>query len=185
MPIPLIRLLTFESLKLRHTCCEWHDYAGVCVDRYTCQEEIQEIHDEEESRLELLEDLVYEFEQNYDLEDDLQTFISGYWDARMKEVRGELKSKKLTEDEIRAAEDIGVAWRSSSENNNSEDETVEDETVEDETVEDETVEDETVEDETVDFEVMEANRWVRNKLEYWMRMMDHIAEEPPVPIVTW
>lgn len=84
----ILRVLTFDRLGLTHTC---HNLGH---EKYTClprdpldQDEIKDIHYSEEKDLDLLENLLNEFEQHW-LEDPegFEKFLSGHWADRMNEV---------------------------------------------------------------------------------------------------
>ena len=78
----IIRFQTFQALELRHTCCEWHQRSGLT--RHD-SEEHAEIRDEDHERIELLEELLQEFEENRGTQDVL-SFLKGYWTLRMEKV---------------------------------------------------------------------------------------------------
>lgn len=89
-----VRLLTFERLRLTHTCCRkrecdsnYHRFFLVSLD----QEERDEIQEEEKKDLELLENLLVEFDQQWaQTEDPFKAhFMKGYWHTRMMEVMSE------------------------------------------------------------------------------------------------
>ena len=68
---------------------------------------MKEIREEESFRLQLLEDLVDEFETIYsESRELLMDFFKGYWEERMKQVQSELEP--VNEEEIRKIEAIGV-----------------------------------------------------------------------------
>ena len=77
-----IRFQTFTKLELRHTCCERHFRSG-----FTRRdpEEQAEIRDEDHEKIELLESLLQEFEENRGTQDVL-SFLEGYWATRMDQV---------------------------------------------------------------------------------------------------
>ena len=98
-----IRICTFESLGLRHTCRCYYGYSpelgGVRVD------DIAEVQEEERFLIDQLEQLVSEFELKYnELCVSLPEFLRGYWAERMEEVLTEV----LDEDEAHAMEEAGV-----------------------------------------------------------------------------
>lgn len=79
----IVRLITFENLGLRHTCCCFHPYDR---DFSTMEpEEIDERRDEDRKGIQLLESLLIEFHEKRG-DQNIQSFINGYWTARMKEV---------------------------------------------------------------------------------------------------
>ena len=92
----IIRFHTFRKLKLRHTCCEWHNDEPVTELE---QEEIEEIRDEDHHGIQSLESLLHEFKANLG-DQVLITFLRVYWRRRMQEVleqRDELDKTKLRE----------------------------------------------------------------------------------------
>lgn len=101
----VLRILTFEDLGISHTCHE------VAVIRYESgeppypEEEINEIHDEEEELIASLELLCDEFEAAYASSEDpsFYNFYKGYWTNRMKEVKEERDP-----DYVKDIEEIGV-----------------------------------------------------------------------------
>lgn len=105
-----IRYLTFECLAIRHTCS--HDYPQ--VEKRTA-DEIEEIMSEDASLLELLEELVQDFDselQSAITEEDrlgLQ-FWETHWSGRMKEVLEKLDEYRMNESELLSAEQLGVTW---------------------------------------------------------------------------
>ncbi|KAJ5434000.1 hypothetical protein N7491_004595 [Penicillium cf. griseofulvum] len=85
----VIRFLTFDALGLKHSCCinisfgPWRMFK--LVDRE--EEEVEEIRDEEKSRILELEKLLAELEIKFDdLGQPLMEFLEGYWHTRMIEV---------------------------------------------------------------------------------------------------
>ncbi|KAL8903184.1 MAG: hypothetical protein Q9171_007487 [Xanthocarpia ochracea] len=95
-PVPvnreIIRLKTFEKLGLRHTCCSYEGGAfcyrvwGVWGVFKTIEPaEADEIRDEDRDGIQLLESLLPEFEEKLG-DEDIKSFIDGYWTTRMEEV---------------------------------------------------------------------------------------------------
>ncbi|RAL08739.1 uncharacterized protein BO97DRAFT_408134 [Aspergillus homomorphus CBS 101889] len=79
--LPTIRLCTFSTLEISHTCI------GNCEQEVMCEAEVTEIHDEEKERIDLLEQLQVEFEAEYRQRGQrLPQFMMGYWFARMTAV---------------------------------------------------------------------------------------------------
>ena len=78
----IIRFQTFKALELRHTCCEWHHRSGLT--RHDPEEQA-EIRDEDHEKIELLGQLLQEFEENRGTQDVL-SFLKGYWTLRMDQV---------------------------------------------------------------------------------------------------
>ena len=78
----ILRLITFEAMGLRHTCCYYcdGDFYGIG------SEEAAEIRDEDHEGIQLLETLLLEFEERRG-DEDVKSFIDGYWGTRMNEVR--------------------------------------------------------------------------------------------------
>ena len=76
----IVRLMTFENLGLRHTCCtKSEDFSTVDP------EEADEIRDEDREGIQLLESLLLEFEDKRG-DEDITSFLGGYWAIRMEEV---------------------------------------------------------------------------------------------------
>lgn len=78
----IIRYHTFEELELRHTCCHWN--VSDCLIKLDPEEQA-EIRDEDHEKIELLEDLLLEFEEQRRGQDVL-SFLEGYWATRMDQV---------------------------------------------------------------------------------------------------
>ena len=98
----------FKALGIRHTCCK---IDGLCI-RLKEEEERKELREEDHFRLQLLEELVAEFEEKYtELEVGLVEFFEGYCLTRMNAVlNGEATSTvdDEYEEEVRRIEAIGV-----------------------------------------------------------------------------
>lgn len=106
-----IRCLTFEFLEIRHTCI--HD--GPYQTKAPSEEEIDELTIEDAPLLQLLEELVVEFEselQSLRTEQDPYgiPFWNTYWPERMNGVKQELNGNKLSGIELLSAQQIGVKW---------------------------------------------------------------------------
>ena len=101
----IIRYRTFEELKLRHTCCRWHPWDGNHGITKLELEEQAEIRDEDHEKIELLEGLLLEFEENRGTQDVL-SFLEGYWTTRMDQVLQEQGC--VDEDALR---ELGVVLR--------------------------------------------------------------------------
>ncbi|KAF2490880.1 hypothetical protein BU16DRAFT_585229 [Lophium mytilinum] len=100
-----IRILTFNALGLRHTCCLWFSYRPYVS--VQTQEEVDEIRDEDRHQLERFEDLVQEFQIAFnESEETLLSFFRNYWTPRIEEVLNEPYPED--EEEIRRIENIGV-----------------------------------------------------------------------------
>lgn len=113
----LIRMMTFESLELTHTCCifEPTGLGGTgLIDmprrRITKQVEIHRIHDEERELLHLLETLMKEFTAKFtELGMSIGEFLSGYWKNRMKE---ELyRNEEISADQLDVQREHGIWLR--------------------------------------------------------------------------
>ena len=93
----IIRFRTFQELELRHTCCYWDWDVRLFI---PCDpEEHAEIRDEDHDKIELLESLLQEFEENRGTQDVL-SFLKGYWAMRMDQVhreRGHVDKEALRE----------------------------------------------------------------------------------------
>ncbi|KAF5635908.1 hypothetical protein F52700_5221 [Fusarium sp. NRRL 52700] len=105
----IIRYYTFVSLDLRHACCSIIGKASGPLS----DEEIYEIEEEDYFLLELFESLLTEFEDGRPLDMILEEFFKWMWEdwaPRMREVKKELASQRLTDEQLRDAESIGVVW---------------------------------------------------------------------------
>lgn len=78
----IIRFRTFEELELRHTCCEWSVRCGIT--KFEPEERV-EIRDEDSEKIELLESLLDDFEENRK-DQDLLSLLEGYWATKMAQV---------------------------------------------------------------------------------------------------
>lgn len=108
----VVRHFTFLILDLRHTCCRLgHDH-GVEPCGPLSIENRQEIEEEDCFRLELLEQLVTEFERERGNYTDLLSFGKEYWAPKMKTVDQEIGSYVLTESQKQSAEEAGVIFES-------------------------------------------------------------------------
>lgn len=88
----IIRILTFQALGLTHTCCRTRidSFGWLQLTPFEDDDDTSEIHDEEREDLQLLEDLLLEFEQQrQDKPSSFRKFIFGYWWTRMQEVWSE------------------------------------------------------------------------------------------------
>lgn len=105
----IIRHYTFVMLGLRHACCSIIQEASGPLP----EEEMQEIEDEDYSLFGLFESLLIEFETGLRHDISLEGFFEWMrvdWAPRMQEVREELESQRLTDEQLRDAESIGVVW---------------------------------------------------------------------------
>lgn len=105
MIVDLIRFLTFDALDLTHTCCRSRKtWFSANLVPFENDNEIEEIHDEEHEDLQLLENLLLEFDQFRRKSNcSIQEFFFTYWRIRMKEVLSEEKTSSL--DDLR---EVGV-----------------------------------------------------------------------------
>ncbi|SCV48891.1 uncharacterized protein FFB14_10588 [Fusarium fujikuroi] len=103
----VLRYITFCALGLRHTCCKLvHKNSNDISD----DEEIREIHEEDAAYIQILEELMSDFEKEYENRTDLAIFLTVVWVPKMKDIWAKLNSMELTSEEIRSAETIGVIW---------------------------------------------------------------------------
>ena len=112
--VGIIRALTFRVLGLTHTCCRESDdsYFELQLTPFEDEDDISEIHDEEREDLQLLEDLLLEFEQHRrESPSSYRKFLNGYWSSRMREVLSEQSTldemsdeESLDENELRKTE---------------------------------------------------------------------------------
>ncbi|KAF5703783.1 hypothetical protein FGLOB1_8886 [Fusarium globosum] len=106
----IIRYFTFSMLGLRHVCCSIIGNESGALP----EEEFQEIEEEDSSLLRQFENLLTESEDGRRHQMGLEEFFKWMdtkWAPRMKEVRAELASERLTDEQLRGAESIGVVWR--------------------------------------------------------------------------
>lgn len=105
----IIRLLTFDGLGLKHTCCIEIETKDRETNEMRCrdEEEITEIRQENGSVIETLEILVSEFEAKFvELGLPLIEFLEGYWHTRM--IEHLLERDPYNEEHDRGARSIGV-----------------------------------------------------------------------------
>lgn len=122
----IIRFNTHHKLQLRHTCCKfeslWIDgpppdkeYINEFTDpdtyperlfRFTKPEpdEVHELRNEDSEGIELLEDLMIEFQEKRG-DQDCMAFLEGYWTTRMAEVR-----RARGKVDIEKTREMGVVW---------------------------------------------------------------------------
>ncbi|RKL41589.1 hypothetical protein BFJ72_g5481 [Fusarium proliferatum] len=105
MPRAVLRYATFCALGLRHTCCK-HSHGGFCS--IMDSDEIDEIHEEDSATLQQLEELVTYFGNGYGSMTTLDTFLRDVWLPKMREVYREMASYRITEEQLKKAEDFGV-----------------------------------------------------------------------------
>ena len=94
----IIRLRTFERLGLRHTCCDYEYGFFKTVE----PAEADEIRDEDRDGIQLLESLLPEFEEKL-ADEDIKSFIDGYWSTRMEEVLAARDEESVDKAGIREA----------------------------------------------------------------------------------
>ncbi|KAK7972560.1 hypothetical protein PG988_006694 [Apiospora saccharicola] len=123
-----MRFESFEVLRLKHTCCysrslrpRWDP------DRTMDRDDIFEIQDEQADLIETVECLSRDFESGLaDVEGDLrdlQAYYDHYWVSRVLTKLEEIERSRMTDEERRKAELLGVEWesdKSSDENSDSE-----------------------------------------------------------------
>lgn len=98
----ILRYLTFEALRMTHTC----HTSSVFGVRFPDPEETFEIRDEESAMIVQLNELTVEFDQKYDeLGVGLRQFLDGYWRSRMDEV---LQEQDIDSHEAIKVREIGV-----------------------------------------------------------------------------
>jgi hypothetical protein len=106
------RFLTFQALKLTHTCC-YNSHGVRCT-----SEEAKEIRDLESAELELLEDLVQELEDkvqqisvdNLPDSDTIVKFWTDYWVVWIDEELDNRTKDIEPLEQIKEAEKLGVVW---------------------------------------------------------------------------
>ncbi|KAF5585981.1 hypothetical protein FPANT_7352 [Fusarium pseudoanthophilum] len=106
----VLRYLTFSALGLRHTCYGLENIGSISILE---SEEIDEIHDEDSAMLQLLEDLIEDFENRSGSmsSSDWGSFLQDVWAPKIRDTLEEFSRRKLTEEDLRRAEDCGVVWR--------------------------------------------------------------------------
>lgn len=105
----IVRYYTFVELDLRHVCCSIVETTSGPLP----EEELQEIGEEDLSLLKLFESLLAEFEggRRYDM--NLEEFFDWLWEdwaPRIRDIREKLASQRLTDEQLRDAESVGVVW---------------------------------------------------------------------------
>jgi hypothetical protein len=103
----IIRINTFQDLRLKHTCCEHR--GGWSTSPFTEPEpdEVNEIRDEDSEGIKLLEELVVEF-RNERKDQSLMTFLQGYWTSRMEEVH-----RAQGKVDLEKSKEMGIVWSES------------------------------------------------------------------------
>ncbi|KAF3808470.1 hypothetical protein GCG54_00006330 [Colletotrichum gloeosporioides] len=105
----ILRYLTFTALGLRHSCCRLAQSEGI---QYWDSEEVDEVLEEQKEDILRLEELLEELKQDYEESPDLGTFVDGYWEPKVGTAIDELNARKLDEDDMKAARELGVTWHS-------------------------------------------------------------------------
>ncbi|KAI1427396.1 hypothetical protein F5Y12DRAFT_712201 [Xylaria sp. FL1777] len=124
--IIILRRMTFDGLRLTHTCCNfwvWHK-------SLRSSEEVDEIILEQRSLLTLFDDMLVEFDkaahEDKDgvplIVQDSEEFWMRRWLPRMEETLDGLDGDDLTAEERLAAEAVGVQWDVQSDQDEEEDE---------------------------------------------------------------
>ncbi|KAI0125524.1 hypothetical protein BJ170DRAFT_596772 [Xylariales sp. AK1849] len=117
-----LRYLTFEALELRHTCCRMPWGAA----KWSVQE-IEDIEDEDREKLDLLEFLLQDLQIAYRTfecpngkGDRFTNFLTTEWSPRMQQVLAGIEVIQLTANDRLEAEEIGVRWIPTSEDESKE-----------------------------------------------------------------
>lgn len=113
-----LRFATHTMLDLPHTCCDPHNRFCFYFQFYQrSAEEVGEIHQEHMNEFRLLEELLMDFEKDFETilsgpgrRNALVSYMRTAWAERVKEVRTRLDDDKLSEEERKRAEAIGVVW---------------------------------------------------------------------------
>ncbi|KAI1461506.1 hypothetical protein F4805DRAFT_414393 [Annulohypoxylon moriforme] len=111
--LDLIRVLTFEILGMKHTCCHilggYYTLSAMEYGMVICKdsEEVEEIREEDRYLAGLLETLMEEFSMKFqEMNVPLSQFVEEYFWPRMKEVKAE--KDELSAEEIGEMRNIGV-----------------------------------------------------------------------------
>jgi hypothetical protein len=113
----VLRYLTFEALKIPHTCCD-HPYQRMETDSDSASD-LSELEDEYKHELAFLEELMHEFEGELVtiLQDPgrgiagVDDFWNHTWKDRIARVwQDRFEGGDLPDDEKQRAEEIGVVW---------------------------------------------------------------------------
>ena len=102
----IIRFTTFQELQLKHTCCIRDDILGNFIDPEP--DEVNDFREEDSEGIELLEELMIEF-RNQRGDQNLMTFLDGYWTSRMEEVR-----RTQGKVDLEQSREMGIVWSESS-----------------------------------------------------------------------
>ena len=112
-----LRYLTFEVLELPHTCCHMPFYQSAWS-----KDDIVEIEDEYREQLNLLNHLMQDFQlaySNFECQenqgDKFTSFLTKEWSPMMQQTLAEREAIQLTENEKLKAEELGVRWQSTPE----------------------------------------------------------------------
>lgn len=104
-----LRYFTFEILGLKHTCESKY--------KWLTNEEIEEIQDEDKEKLKTLEELMEQFELEFnelqhteDGGNPFTSFLMATWAPRMEQVLRDMELRNLTLQELRESEEAGVVW---------------------------------------------------------------------------
>lgn len=109
----IIRACTFEALEILHTCCATVYFPPNARSDYG--EDFPHIRDEDEQLLEELEHLVAGFKDHFHPEEQsLSQFMGGYWKDRMEQIKEEKAARRLSQEEIDAAANLGIMLREES-----------------------------------------------------------------------
>jgi uncharacterized protein YchJ len=115
MASAILRVLTFEKLHLTHTCC--YRISGELYKRFQrpTPDEAKVIWDHEQADIELLNNLMEEFERSWAAYDKpFAKFVKRVWKPRMRQVREEREiNKEVYEAELTR---MGVVLKDSDEN---------------------------------------------------------------------
>lgn len=117
-----LRFFTFQALDIRHTChCGlWKGVGSPC--RHHLEEVIEEMQEEDRELLSTMEKLVEEFVEELESSGDtFERFLTSYWVSRMEVVLKHLEAAKMSPEQLRAAEEVGVIWEACSVSESEED----------------------------------------------------------------
>ncbi|KAI1358400.1 hypothetical protein F5Y08DRAFT_350876 [Xylaria arbuscula] len=115
--VAALRRITFDALKLSHTCCDLGSAPG-CQASILTQEEVAEIHSEQDALLTLLSNHLIVLDQ-IALENrgdepliisDPEEFWLHRWLPQMEEALKSLDDDKITDEERSASKALGVVW---------------------------------------------------------------------------
>jgi hypothetical protein len=111
--LAVLRYLTFSVLGIRHTCCYCYcEPRRRLVGESYDEEELEKFREEDSPLIELLEELMEEFEAKYFFSDeDFLEFLGACWKGRIEGVLEEMEECQATDEQKRKLEEIGVNWR--------------------------------------------------------------------------